>query len=977
MPQHDAVRLQALFAAAVELPQAEREATLARECAGHPELLAELHALLEADARVLGTTAQPVTPGIADWIASSAPGPSLSGMRVGAFELREELGRGGMGTVYRAERVDGCVDQVVAIKFMRRELLDANTLRRFQLERQLMATLDHPNITRLLDASELADGTPYFVMEYVDGVPITDYCERENLSVRERVALLRRVCGAVAEAHRELIVHRDLKPANILISAGGVPKLLDFGIAKPLQTPAGATVNAETRTAQRYFSPLYAAPEQLSGAPVGVACDVYALGLVMYEMLTGSRPFDFSQMSAAQIERLVLDVPPPAPSVALARRMGPGGAIRPRQLQCDLDGIVLRCLRKATHERYASVEQLEADLCNYLDGRPVLARGGHGWYRMQKFVRRNVLEIAAGALVAMALLMGIVAFAWQTRIAQQRAAELEQVSRFQAEMLGQIDPSEVGRHLGKDLEDKFERALVEAGVPEAERGVRVANFGREWGQLNPTDVARDLIDHTILKPAVEAIDTRFKDQPLVAASLRQALALRYMEMGLYDAARPLQEQALAARRRVLGEEHPETLSSMSYMGVLLVHQGNPIEAELYYSEALRKRRHVMGDEHPNTIDSISNLGQMLMAQGKSNQAEPYFRELERRQGVPDEAPLGALPAAEHMVSLLHYQGKPRDAELYLRKTLQMRRRAFGEEHPETIYSIDLLARVLRTQGKLDAAEPLFREALDKSRRALGAEHPYTLSVLGEMGVVLLHRGKLAESERYLRDSLLEHREILGPDHPNTLLALNRMGMVLRIQGKLSKAEAYAREAVARSRRVLGNEHPQTLTSVRDLGLLLYDQGKLGEAELHLQEALAIRRQIFGDNFLATLISISDLGALRVAQGRYREAEALLAPAEPAARKALTGDNAYYLAKFLVNLGNSRTGLHQFAAAEASLLEAFTTFARVPQPDPRDEPACTQSIIDLYTAWHIAEPDKGFDVRSAEWSSRVADGVQER
>src|SRR5581483_2164231 len=363
---------------------------------------------------------------------------------------------GGMGTVYRAERVDGSVSQEVAVKFVRRELVDALTLKRFQLERQVMATLNHPYIARLLDASQLDDGTPYYVMEFVHGLAITEYCDREALDARARVALVRKVCGAVAEAHRELIVHRDLKPGNILVDETGNPKLLDFGIAKPIGAASGIAGD-ETGTAYRYFSPQYAAPEQLGGAPVGVACDVYALGLLLYELLAGQRPFDLAGLSAGQIERLIKEVPPAAPSSALARSSGISARVR--HLCGDLDGIVMRCLRKLPNERYASVEQLEADLGNYLEGRPVQARGGHGWYRAQKFVMRNKLAVSAAALFAATLIVGAAAFAWQAHIANQRAADLAEVAKFQADMLDQVDPTGAGRLLDADVREKFAQAL--------------------------------------------------------------------------------------------------------------------------------------------------------------------------------------------------------------------------------------------------------------------------------------------------------------------------------------------------------------------------------------------------------------------------------------------------------------------------------------------------------------------------------------
>ncbi|HET7845401.1 MAG TPA: serine/threonine-protein kinase, partial [Xanthomonadales bacterium] len=292
----DAIRLQDLFAAALERDGTDRARFLERECANDAPLLAELRALLAADAKVADLTAPPLAPELSGVLADLVPG-SLTGSRVGAFELREELGRGGMGSVYRAERVDGTVRQQVAVKFVLRERLDANMLRMFALERELMAALDHPYVARLIDAAQLDDGTPYYVMEYVAGASITEFCERSRLDVRARVELLRKVCDAVAEAHRKLVVHRDLKPTNILVSVNGTPKLVDFGIARPHGSLDAA--------GDRFFSLQYAAPEQVAGGDVGTACDVHALGVVLYELLTRRKPFDFAGMAPAQAARVV------------------------------------------------------------------------------------------------------------------------------------------------------------------------------------------------------------------------------------------------------------------------------------------------------------------------------------------------------------------------------------------------------------------------------------------------------------------------------------------------------------------------------------------------------------------------------------------------------------------------------------------------------------------------------------------------
>ncbi|MBK8286123.1 MAG: serine/threonine protein kinase [Ahniella sp.] len=407
--------LQELFDTLVELPLDQRDAWLDRECADQPALRAQLISLLAVDRKLANTTLKPATAGLVDW-ASAITGSSLRpGQTLGAFRILEPLGQGGMGVVFRAERFEGSVDQQVAIKVVRREYLDAAARARFELERQALATLDHPYIARLIDAAELPDGTPYFVMEFVDGLPINEFCARRQLDLRARVVLMRQVCQAVAHAHRHLIVHRDLKPGNILVGNEGLPKLLDFGIAKSIGTGIDENWSIQTGTAQRFFSPRYAAPEQLRGGPVNVGCDVYALGVLLYELFSGEPPFDFEGLSFGQIERLVLDVPAPAPSARILQQDAASRA-RARALRGDLDGIVLKCLRKEPGDRYDSVAQLDEDLERWLQGMPVRARHGHGWYRLSKFIARH--RIAAGiAALSVLTLTGAAAALWQQNLA--------------------------------------------------------------------------------------------------------------------------------------------------------------------------------------------------------------------------------------------------------------------------------------------------------------------------------------------------------------------------------------------------------------------------------------------------------------------------------------------------------------------------------------------------------------------------------
>jgi len=922
----DLQRLQSLFAAAVELTPELRADMLARECAGNPQLLAELEALLEADARYRGTTAQSIAPGLTRLIQPLAPQAALTGMRVGPYQLREEIGRGGMGTVYRADRVDGSVAQQVAIKFVRRELLDALTLKRFQLERQVMATLKHPYIARLLDASQLDDGTPYYVMEFVDGLAITDYCDREGLDARERVALMRKVCGAVAEAHRELIVHRDLKPSNILVDASGTPKLLDFGIAKPLSASAADSTDA-TGTAYRYFSPQYAAPEQLGGAPVGVACDVYGLGLLLFELFAGCRPFDLTGLSTGQIERLIKEVPPAAPSSARAR--SGGTIVRARELRGDLDGIVMRCLRKLPSERYASVEQLETDLGNYLDGRPVQARGGHGWYRAQKFVLRNKVAVSAAALVALSMIAGVIAFAWQARIANRRAAELEQVTQFQAEMLDQVDPTKAGLLLSHDIADKFAAALANANVVESDRPAQISAFQRQWERVNATDAARDLIDSAIMKPAVSAIDTKFKDQPLVDARLSQALADRYLSWNLFDAALPLQEHALATRRQLLGPDDPETLSSLLGSGMLLEARGKLNDAEPVLREAFERRRRVLGASHHDTLSAMNELGQLLVA-------------------------LGKLPEAEQL----------------LRESLDLHRRALGMDDRSSLIALTYVGSVLRKQGKLAEAETAFRQALEGCRRVFGPEDRLTMVALASLAEDLGAQGKRDEQLILNREQLEITRRTLGETHRETINALNSVAVSLFDLDKLAEAEPYQREAVEKSRLYLGPDHPITLGCMNQLALLLLMQHKLAEAEPYLVAVLDGRRRLLGAENPDTLETTIALATVRDDLKRHAEAVELLAPIEELSRKAFSGGNIFQIAKLHEELGRARAQLGDFAAAESNLKDALAEYERVPSGASGNKADCAAAFAILYDAWDKADPRKGYRAKAVEQARKA-------
>ena len=1031
-------RLGVLFEQAIGLDAAEQAELLRTTEREDTDLAKALASMLAADARHHARTAEHRHPVVRATLDAVDGADVVVGDRLGPYILREDLGRGGMGVVFRAERADGQVRQEVALKVIKLGMDTHEVIARFEAERQALAMMEHPHIARMLDVGATGSGRPYFVMELVKGEPISNYCARRDLPISQRLQLFAQVCAAVQHAHTKGIIHRDLKPSNVLVSTQDdhpVAKVIDFGIAKAI---SGRLTDKTLLTEQFLMigTPLYMSPEQAEGSPdIDTRTDIYALGVILYELLTDTTPIDSNSLRSAtqsEVQRIIREVDPPRPSTRLSKsintkldkttsatvaRRGPETRRLARMVRGDLDWIVMKAIDKDRARRYETANALALDLRRHLSGEAVLAAPPGAVYRMRKFARRNRAAVVAGCLIAVALLVGILAFAWQAHVAQQHASELAQVARFEADMLKQVDPTQAGKLLQDDMQGKLAAALVTAGVPESERSRQVAAFAGLLQHVNATDTARDLVDRTILKPAIAAIETQFRNQPVVAATLRQVLADRYIEMGLYDAAMPLQQSALATRRRVLGEAHPDTLQSISGMGELLQSQGRLVEAEPFLREALIRRRRVLGEEDPNTIRSIADMGEQLEQEDKLSEAEPYLREaLEKSRRVNGEESKETLELLDDMGDLLLDQRKPSQAEPYLREALAKSRRALGEDNSQTLLIIGDLGWVLRVQGKLGEAEPYLREALEKSRLVLGEEHPHTLDEINIMGYFLDSQGKRSDAERYFREVLEKRRRVLGEENPFTLMAIENLGRILEEQGKPSKAEPYFREALEKRRRTLGDKSPDTLFAIATLGMILVEQEKLDEAEPYLREALQKSRRELGEKDPTTLYAIGAMGSLLqeqgklseaepyfrevldenrrafgetgrntqsaiiqmsgllLAEGRYGDAETLLATIEVETRKADTRyspyGNSVVRALVLMNLGKARTRLGKFAAAETNLLEAQPTLLKTNGPQDQDTRKCTQAVIDLYNAWNIAEPGNGHQARAVAWKRKL-------
>jgi len=735
--------------------------------------------------------------------------------RLGPYRILSVLGRGGMGVVYRAERDDGKFEQRVAIKVVSTGLNTPAFVQRFQQEYRILANLEHPNIARLLDAGTTEDGLPYFVMEFVEGQPIDRFCVEHKLSVPERLRLILPVCDAVQFAHQKLIVHRDLKPDNILVTEQGIPKLLDFGIAKVLSEVPGR--NEATLMA---MTPAYASPEQVRGEPIGTATDVYSLGCVVYKMLTGVAPHQLQEKSAAESVRAICEEEPRQAS-GLNRELG-----------SDEDNILEMAMRKEPLRRYRSVEQFAADIGRYLSNEPVLARSATAGYHLQKYVRRHRIGVGltAGLIVLLTAFAAVQAV--QLRRITRERDRADRVTRFLSGMFKISDPSEA-------------------------RGNSIT--------------AREILDK-----GSKDVSQGLAQDPELQAQMMSVMGQVYGNLGLYIQAQGLVSHSLDIRRRVLGPSDPQTLSSMDDLVLNLNRQGHFTDAEKLQRETLDLRRRVLGLQHPDTLRSMSSLANTLALEGRYADSETLQREtidVQRRIRGPESPE--TLRSINNLANTLSREGHYSDAEKLQREALDIQRRVLGPEHPETLGSLGNLAATLNRQGRYADAEKLQRETLDTRRNILGPEHPDTLVAMTELAVSLKRQRQYAEAEKLERKALEIQRRVLGPEHPSTLMSMNNLSTTLNSEGHYEEAEKLLRTSLEIKRRVLGPEHPETLRSMVNLATSLQHEGHYSDAEKLERDALEARRRVLGPEHPDVALTVYNLGVLVEHEGKHDEALKLL------------------------------------------------------------------------------------------------------
>jgi serine/threonine-protein kinase len=823
-------QVKAVLDGALECRTAERSDFLKAACNGDSELRQEVESLLASESVIGDFIEEPIF----DLHLQGQEEPAL-GHRIDAYRVVREVGRGGMGSVFLAARAESDFEGQFALKIIRRGMDSDEVVQRFRAERRILTRLEHPNIARILDGGTTDDGRPYFVMEHVEGRPIDEYCDAEGLSVPARLELFLDVCSAVQFAHQNLIVHRDLKPANILVTRAGTPKLLDFGIAKILDPDK--TEPALSILGRRPMTPQYASPEQLLGKQVTTASDVYALGVLLYILLTGRSPYGTPPPEGQDLTRAVCEEDPSPPSEVVVHapaEKGPQGDPRllRRRLAGDLDTIVLKAMHKEPQRRYASAEQLAADIRRHLDGLPVLARRDTPAYLIGKFVRRHQWGVGFSAVAMLSIIIFSITVTQLWRRAVQERDRAETISHFLLDLFAIPDPSQ-------------------------SRGEQIT--------------AREVLDR-----GTEKISKDLQNQPEVRATLMDTMGQVYRSLGLYKPARRLSEESLAIRRRILGNDDLLVAASLQNLAILRREMGDDAAAEPLLKEALEIQRRRGSTDTPEYAKALNDFAALAEEKGDLDSAESLYREsltLKRKLFGNDHEDVAR--GLNNLGRLRHAKKDYKGAERFYEEALAIRRRRLGAVHPEVATTLNNLAVLYEDEGDLLKAERTYRDVLDMRRRLLGPRHPRVARSLSNLATLLQRRKDFREAEPLFREAWSIADESLGPKHPERAVYMRNLASVLLDQGRVAEAEPLAREALEIQRQAI-----PTSWRVADaegvLGGCLAAQGRFKEAEALLVGAYEALSKDQGDGGRHVDEARSRIAALYEAWGKSDRAAAYAA-----------------------------------------------------------------------------------------------------
>jgi serine/threonine-protein kinase len=925
-------RVERLFDRLIDATPKERQQTLEELGVDDASLRREVERLLEAAAADGGLLDEDAGERFATLLEEvldcDESGKSGAPQQVGPWRVVHEVGRGGMGVVYLAERAEGDFEQRVALKLLKRGLDTDEIVARFARERKILARLEHPAIARLIDGGLSEDGRPYLTMEYVQGVPITDYCHERKLGLNERLSLFRRICEAVHFAHRKLIAHRDLKPSNILVTTDGDLKLLDFGVAKVVGGDDGEG-DLLTRLGDQPLTPAYAAPEQLRGEPASTASDIYSLGTILFELLAGRRP----NRTAADGERHSNDIVMKPSEAARtdaesvpekdAAAVSPKGA--PRRIAGDLDAIVATAMRGEPDRRYPSAQALAEDIRRFLDDEPVWARPDSAAYRIRKFVRRHRVGVSASALLLVALIGAVVAVLSQSQARIREARKAEEVKEFVLDLFAAADPATAR---GEEL---TVRELIEAGADQVSRKLERQPLvraememvlGELYRTLGLSEQALSLLDRSLA--SYESV-TR-DPQPGRASALR-AKGATLSDQGKLAEAEDLLRQALAMHRGTLGPEDPEVAEDLDWLGLVLRQRGEFDDSETALRDSLSIRQAALGEDHEEVATSLNNLAVLRRERGAYAEAESlYRRALEIRLATLGRIHTDTADTLNNLAALLYFQGRWAEARERFLEVAAIYAQLYGESHPRTIMGQNNIGVVSLALGLNDEARPRFETVLESWRSLEGETHPNALMTRANLGLIEADEGDLDGAEALFRELLSLAEVSLGEKHPVTAVFASRLAAVLSYRGRYEDAASLYEEALAATRELRGEENPTFAQSLHDLGVLRRDINELDESERLLRQAFELRERLLGSDHPDTIASQVALGAVLSAQGSAEAGERLLAAGVDAARRVLPEDHPL-VASSAFELGKVWGKTHGPAESVLRLEEILPSYRR--------------------------------------------------
>ena len=894
MPDSNRQQVRRLFMEVVELPEAQRSTALDRMCGSDAALRSEVEALLRAD-RAAGAFLSNPTAAEAQRAPAVAQAGAEPEQMIGRYKLLQPIGEGGMGSVWMAEQREP-VKRRVALKIIKLGMDTKQVIARFEAERQALALMDHLNIAKVLDAGSTESGRPYFVMEYIKGVPIIEYCDRERLATKARLELFTSVCNAIQHAHQKGIIHRDIKPSNVLVTLHDgvpVPKVIDFGIAKATNSElTSKTLFTEHR--QMVGTPAYMSPEQaeMSGLDIDTRSDVYSLGVLLYELLTGTTPFDIKvllESGFAEMMRAIREDEPHKPSTRISN-LGETAARTAQQrhvdvkklgasLRGDLDWIVMKCLEKDRTRRYETATGLAADIKRHLNDEPVTASPPSAAYKLHKFVKRHRGQVIAGGIVAAVLVLGVVG----TTTGMIRAIAATKRADAEARKAKLAAESEVAAKLAAQENEQL--AIAEAKRAEAakaeeskarKRAETISDFvvtALQAGDAQNAGGGQDVTILAAMDSAIADIESgRFGDDPETEAELKNTIAAILRNNGRLSESLSLAQEALATYQRLHPGDDPDVAASLNEVAHVCSRLGRAEEAESLMLQSLEMYQRLYQGDNAHVAALMNNLAELRESLGRVAEAEPLIvQSLEMNQRLYEGDHRDVAKGLDNLAKLRDSQGRYGEAEALYVQALGMRERLYGGDHPDLAVGLNNLAVVTANLGRAQEAETLFAQALEMRRRLFAGDNPVVAEALNNLAAVRMHLGRVAEAEPLIAEALAMNQRLFPGDHPGVAHSLFTLSSVQLKLGHASEAEALSIQALEMHQRLFKGDHFGVAMSLLNLAIARQALQRPAEARVSLDEAVAMMRRLAPEGSTPLLRAL-----LRSARARLDDKDAAAA-----------------------------------------------------------------------------------------------------